>query len=62
VIVEAAKATKLTDKEQVEADGELGVLGDERGKRCSGGCLPNFVKRHEGNRIRSMQLSNNGEG
>lgn len=38
---------RLTEEEQVEANGELGVFSNKRKKRGFGGCLPNFVQRHE---------------
>jgi hypothetical protein len=49
IVFQAATGGKLTDKEQVEADCELGVLANERNIRSCGGCLPDFVQRHEEN-------------
>ena len=37
----------LTNQEQVEADSELIVFRDKRLEWSCGGCLPNFVQRHE---------------
>lgn len=36
-----------TNEEQVEANGELAILGDNRVERGCRGCLPDFVQRHE---------------
>lgn len=37
----------FTAEKQAEADGELAFLGDKRRKGGCGGCLPDFVQRHE---------------
>lgn len=38
---------ELTEDQQVEANGELGVLANKGDERTFGGCLPDFVQRHE---------------